>query len=160
MKLNVQKKLAANILGISGKRVKIDLELLEQLGISIDDFKQSITKQDIRGYISKGVIRSIQKKGISRGRARERHIEKTRGRHRGMGSRKGTAKARLPKKDAWMKKIRGQRGFLQLLRERQLISNKDYWDLYSKAKGGFFRSKRHIKLFIDEHDMIKQIKSK
>ena len=156
MKLNVQKRLAADILGISKKRVKLDLARLEALGISIDDFKQSITKQDIRGFISKKVIFAIQKKGVSRVRARAIHIQKVKGRQRGHGTRKGKKKARLPKKEAWMDKIRGQRGLIQLLREKKLISNQDYWELYKKAKGGFFRSRRHIKLFMEEHGMIKK----
>jgi large subunit ribosomal protein L19e len=158
MKLNIQKELASKILGASTKRIKIDLQRLEELGISIDDFKQSITKQDIRGYINKRVIYVVQKKGISRGRAKLRHEQKMRGRHRGMGSRKGTAKARLPKKETWMKKIRNQRELIQTLREKKVITNEDFWNLYRKAKGGFFRSRRHVKLFIEEHDMIKQTK--
>ncbi|KHO46817.1 MAG: large subunit ribosomal protein L19e [archaeon GW2011_AR3] len=155
MKLNVQKKLAGKILGVSPKRIKLDLARLEATGSTIDDLKQSITKQDIRGFISKGVIIAKQKKGISRGRAKKTHIQKTKGRQRGVGNRKGKKNARLPGKDTWMKKIRGQRNLIRMLKDRKYISNRDYWELYAKAKGGFFRSRRHIKVFMEEHDMVK-----
>ncbi len=160
MKLDVQKRLAAKVLGASKKRVKIDLPMLESLGISIDDFKQSITKADIRGYINKKVIYATQKKGVSRGRARQTHAQKVKGRQRGVGSRKGTKNARLPKKGTWMKKIRGQRNLIKELRDKEIISNKDFWELYGKAKGGFFRSRRHLKIFAEEHEMLKKAQKK
>jgi large subunit ribosomal protein L19e len=156
MKLNLQKKLAARVLKVSEKRVKLDLGKLDELGTSLEDFKQSITKQDIRNYINKGVIYAVQKKGISRGKARKRHQQRLKGRQRGPGTRKGTRKAREPKKETWMDRIRSQRQLLNVLREKKAISNRDYWDLYSKAKGGFFRSRRHIRIFIQEHDMIQK----
>ena len=53
-----------------------------------------------------------------------------------------------------MTKIRLQRKFLNELKESKLLSIENYKDLYKKAKGGYFRSKRHIKLFIDEHKLI------
>ena len=52
-----------------------------------------------------------------------------------------------------MNKIRSQRKHLTELRETEVVSGSDYRDLYRKAKGGFFRSKRHINLYIDEHNM-------
>lgn len=155
MKLDLQKKLAAKILDASPKRVKIDLDRLEELGIAIDDLKQSITKQDVRNFINKKVIYVVQKKGVSRARARKKHIQKVKGRQKGVGSRKGTKNARLNKKETWMKRIRTQRDLLGELRSKGIISNSDFWSLYSKAKGGFFRSRRHIKVFAEEHDMLK-----
>ena len=35
------------------------------------------------------------------------------------------------------------------------ISDEVYKDLYRKSKGGFFRSKRHIKLYLTEHKLTK-----
>ena len=40
------------------------------------------------------------------------------------------------------------RAFLKELRDKGIISKEDYRVLYAKVKGGFFRSKRHIKLYI------------
>jgi len=73
--------------------------------------------------------------------------------------RKGRGKVRVQEKvkkqpvytqrKFWMDKIRLQRSFLRNLKEKNFIDTKIYRDLMSKAKGGFFRSKRHIKLFLE-----------
>ena len=83
-------------------------------------------------------------------------MQKSKGRRKGYGSRKGTANARLDSKTVWINKIRLQRKFLKQLRDTKKISLETYKDLYRKSKGGFFRNKRHIKLYITEHKLIKQ----
>ncbi|MEK6835811.1 MAG: 50S ribosomal protein L19e, partial [Nanoarchaeota archaeon] len=80
---------------------------------------------------------------------------KKKGRRKGIGSRKGATKARFPAKRAWIIKIRNQKKILKELRDKNLILRKDYRMLYKKAKGGFFRSKRHIEIYIDEHKLMK-----
>ena len=45
---------------------------------------------------------------------------------------------------------------MQALRENNAITKSDYRELYLKSKGGFFRSKRHLKMFIEEKGMIKK----
>ncbi len=146
MKLNVQKKLAAKILKISPKRVKVN-------PVRAEDLKEAITKTDVRGLIGDGAIVAQQKKGVSRARANKALKQKSKGRQKGMGSRKGKATTHAPKKETWMAKIRVQRKFLAELKEKKLIESKVYTSLYKKAKGGFFRSKKHIKLYIDEHKL-------
>jgi len=149
MKLTTQKRLAASILKCSEKRVIFDAQALESIS-------ESITKQDIRQLIKEGVIVKKPVAGISRVRANKRLVQRRKGRQQGSGTRKGTSNARLPHKEAWMNKIRSQRKHLSELREKSLVSGADYRDLYRKAKGGFFRSKRHINLYIDEHNMRRQ----
>ena len=78
------------------------------------------------------------------------------GRKKGHGSRKGTANARLGDKKKWMSRIRLQRTFLKELKTKNKLTNEVYKDLYRKSKGGFFRSKRHIKLYITEHNLVKK----
>ncbi len=146
MNLSTQKRLAASLLKCSEKRVVFDEQALESIA-------ESITKEDIRQLIKEGVIRKVPVSGISRVRANKRLEQRRKGRQRGSGTRKGTRNARLPHKQAWMNKIRAQRKHLLELREQETISGSDYRNLYRKAKGGFFRSRRHINLFIDEHDM-------
>jgi len=146
MRLSVQKRLAATILKCSQKRVWFDQENLEEI-------KEAITKVDIKSLINQGLIGVKPVKGISRGRTRQAKAQKVKGRQRGTGKRKGSANARTPKKEAWMNKIRKQREFLKELRDKKLITTSSYRTLYSKSKGGFFRSKRHIKIFIDEHKL-------
>ena len=54
MKLNIQKTLAAKVSRVSPKRVKLGTENLE-------DIKESITKNDIKGLIKDGIITILPK---------------------------------------------------------------------------------------------------
>ena len=40
------------------------------------------------------------------------------------------------------------------LKDKGLLDNKNYKELYLKAKGGFFRSERHLKTYINERGLI------
>ncbi len=146
MKLTTQKRLAAQVLKCSAKRIRFDEERLE-------DISEAITKQDIRVLIKEKAITKEQETGISRVRANKRRVQRRKGRQQGTGTRKGTRNARAPRKDTWMLRIRAQRQHLRDLRENRTISDESFRDLYAKAKGGFFRSRRHINLYIEEHSM-------
>jgi large subunit ribosomal protein L19e len=146
MDLRLQKRLAGQVLKTSKKNIRIN-------PANMADVKEAITKTDIRGLISRGLIISKPKRSTSRGRIRYAKAQKRKGRRRGHGSRKGKFGARLNRKTVWMRKIRLQRGFLKELKKSKIVENKGFNELYAKAKGGFFRSKRHIKLYIDEHNM-------
>lgn len=148
MKLDNQKKIAAQILKCSRKRIWLDPDRLS-------DIKEAITKVDIRSLIKEGAIIKKPKKGISRMRARKILVQKRKGRKKGYGSKKGKRTARLCRKESWINKIRAQRILLNELRDKKKISNKAYQELYIKAKGGFFRSRRHIMLYIKEHGLEK-----
>ncbi len=143
MKVDNQKRLAARILKCSKKRVRFDPDRLS-------DIKEAITKIDIKGLIKDKAIRKIPVKGVSRGRARKRLVQRRKGKQKGAGSRKGSRGARIPKKKEWMNKIRAQRKLLRILKEKKIIDDKLYREFYSKSKGGFFRSRRHIKLYLEE----------
>ena len=149
MKINNQKKIAGRVLKISPKRVKLDPSRAE-------DLKEAITKTDIRGLIGDGAITKRQKTGVSRARANKILRQKSKGQQKGPGSKKGKKTTHVPKKDAWMKKIRAQRKLLKELKEKKLLDTKTYTNLYRKAKGGFFRSRKHIKLYIEEQRLIKK----
>ena len=73
-------------------------------------------------------------------------------------SRKGKKTARLPAKRVWMNRIRLQRNFVKSLRDNKMISTTDYHELYMKSKGGFFRSIRHLKLYVQEKGLVKNEK--
>jgi large subunit ribosomal protein L19e len=147
MMLKLQKRLAASILHCSPKRVVFDPARLE-------DIKEAITKTDIRLLVGEGAITGRPQKGVSRGRANKLKTQKSKGLRKGAGSKKGKATARRPKKQAWMDGIRVQRKFLKYLRNNALIKHDAFKELYSKSKGGYFRSIKHIKLFINEHDFL------
>ena len=60
-------------------------------------------------------------------------LQKRKGNKTGPGSRKGKKTSRLPRKTAWILKIRVQRKFLSELKEKKLVTNSAYKDLLSKA---------------------------
>jgi large subunit ribosomal protein L19e len=146
MELKVQRKLAASVFRCSPKRVWFDPQNLTQI-------KESVTKQDMVSLINQGTVRIIPARGISRGRARFRQEQRRKGLRRGTGSRKGKKGARQNLKETWVAKIRVQREFLKQIRDSSLVTPTVYKQLYQRAKGGFFRSKRHIKVYMEENDL-------
>jgi large subunit ribosomal protein L19e len=142
----LQKRLAAKILKCSPQRVKVDPTRL-------DDVKTAITKFDVRRLIKQGVIVKEILYGGSKVRARARQVQRSRGRRRGIGSRKGRAGARTPSKETWVAKIRAQRDLIKRLRDHETITTPTFYNLYNKAKGGFFRSTRHIKVYCEEQNL-------
>lgn len=149
MRIKSQKRLAAKVLNCSPKRVVFDSE-------SLSDIKEAITKVDIRSLIKRKVIKRLNKKGISKVRSKKRKIQRRKGRQSGSGKRKGKKTARLSDKRRWINRIRIQRKVLKRLRNTNKITKQTYRNLYLKIKGGFFRSKRHIQLHLEEHKLIEK----
>lgn len=147
--LKLQKRLASEVLKCSQHRVHFNPE-------HTADIREAITKADIRGLVKQGIIQEKKIKGVSRARARKIQVQKRKGRQRGSGSRKGKYTARANPKEVWMNAVRAQRRFLKELKSKDLLTSANFWDLYRKSKGGFFRSVRHIKLFMKERGMIKE----
>jgi len=58
-----------------------------------------------------------------------------------------------------MNQIRKQRKFVKELRDKKLINTKVYRQIYNKIKGGFFRSKNHIKLYLTENRLFEDGKN-
>jgi len=146
--LNVQKRLASQILKCGRNRVKFEPD-------SIDDIKEAITKADVRFLINSGAISKKRLLNTSNFSAAGRKKQKSKGRQKGHGSRKGKKTARTNPKMEWMNKIRKQRGFIKSLRDRGMIASAIYHELYMKSKGGFFRSVRHLKLYAKEKSLMK-----
>ena len=151
MKLKIQKRLAASIFGCSEKHIRFDTERL-------DEIKESITKADIKSLISDHAIYCLPIKGNSRFHARKIREQKSKGKRKESGSRKGKKTSRLPRKRAWINKIRAQRVLLKNLKEKNVVGNEVYRQLYKKSQGGFFRSRRHIKLYIEEQGLANEKK--
>jgi large subunit ribosomal protein L19e len=148
MRLTLQKRLAAQILNCSEKKVWIDPERLEEV-------KEAITKQDLHDLIRQGLIEKKKEPWHSRGRSRMLKIQKRKGRGKGKGKRKGKLTARTPRKQTWVANVRAQRALLRDLRAKGIIERTACSGLLRKVKGGFFRSRRHIKLYLSEHRLIK-----
>ena len=148
MKLNLKKRLAAEILKVGVNRVWID-------PTRIADVSAAITRQDIRELINLGIIRAKPEHGISRGRFRKRSIKRKKGRRRGVGSRKGAKRARLPKKTRWIRTVRPLRFRLRELKKEGVIGPGEYRRLYNMIKGGAFRSKAHLETYLRERGLLR-----
>ncbi len=147
MNLRSQKQLAARVMNCGITRVRIKTE---------KEVEEAITREDIRNLIKKGLIWKVQKKGQNRAMARKRLSQKKRGRKKGFGSRKGKAGSRNPKKTRWMKTIRSVRKALKNLKETGAIESGIYRKLYLRAKGGTFKSRRHLILYLKGHELLKE----
>jgi len=151
MNLSHQRRISAQLLKVGENKVWFDPE-------RIPEIKEAITKADIRALIKDYAIQKKTTNAQSKSRARKNREQKRKWRRKGAGSRKGKKKASLPKKEAWKNKVRMQRAVLKLLRDKGLILRSHYRDLYRKVKGGMFRSRRHLKLFLNEKGLIKEKK--
>lgn len=148
MKLDMQKKLAARTLGISAKRLAFDPAAAAQI-------KEALTRADIYRLVKRGLISVAAERGISRARARTRAVQKRKGRRAGQGSRKGGLAARRRPKTAWIARVRKQRAYLAALRQAGVIDAPTQRELYAKIKGGLFRSRAHLELFLRTRGTLK-----
>ncbi len=144
-----KKKLAGKLLKTSPKKVVF-------AGDAIDDIGKAITRSDMRGLIAVGKVSKRLSNEHSRAGARRNAAQKRKGRQKGRGSKKGSQFAIVTGKEQWMAKIRVQRIFLKELRDKKLVSTQTYRQLYGKSKGGYFRNKRHIKLYLTEHQLVRK----
>ncbi|DAC47287.1 MAG TPA: 50S ribosomal protein L19e, partial [Candidatus Poseidoniales archaeon] len=114
MQITNQKRIAARLLKCGENRVWIN-------PLYVDQIASAVQTDDIREFIDEGWIRAKPVKGTSRVRARARLAQKRKGRRKGQGTRAGTANARNPRKNRWMRTIRSQRRVLKELREDKTI---------------------------------------
>ncbi len=143
MKLDVKKRIAADILKVGQSRIWIDPS-------NVEEISKAITKEDIRILIEQGIIKVKPKRGVSKGRSRELKSQRKKGRRKGHGSRKGAEKARTNKKRRWINRIRPLRRILKAVKSSGKLTSKKYRELYNKAKGNFFRSSVHLKSYIEK----------
>ena len=140
--LSAQKRLAADVLDVGKNRVWFDPE-------AQGDIAEAITRADIRELVEEGTIDAEDKRGNSRGRARERDEKRSYGHRKGPGTRKGKQGARQNDKEAYQGRIRAQRRTLRELRDDGTLSPSEYRELYNMANGGEFDSVRRLKNYIE-----------
>ncbi|MEM4285354.1 MAG: 50S ribosomal protein L19e [Candidatus Nitrosocaldus sp.] len=59
-------------------------------------------------------------------------------------------KTRQGKKELWVTKVRAYRRYLKILKDRKEISNRAFWSLYRRIKGGQVRSLAHLRMLVEE----------
>lgn len=149
MKLKMQKRLAADVLGVGEGRVWIDPDRTAEVSTAI-------TRGDIRQLIDDGAIKAKPEKSTSRGKARKRQDQRRKGRQSGSGTRKGSKRSRKSKKEKWIGKVRSLRQKLRELRDDGVISSSLYRELYRKVKGGAFRSKSHLDTYLKDIGILEE----
>jgi large subunit ribosomal protein L19e len=140
--------MASDILKAGESRIWID-------PMQVDEVQKAITKDDVRNYIRKGLVKAKPKQGVSRIRGKMNAERKRKGRSSGFGKRKGTSKARLDPKIIWMARIRSQRKLLKSLKDEGAVKE-GYRHSYQKIKGGAIRDKAHLITFLKERKYLKE----
>ncbi len=138
---SIQKRLASKILKCGIGKVWVDP--------ANKKVKQAITRSDVRGFIKDNVIKKRPDK------KRKKNPPK---RQQRAGSIKGAKGARIGKKEPWFKKVRPQRRLLKEMKDKGQLKSGAYRKVYRKVKGGMFRSKAHLQLYLKEHELLKEEK--
>lgn len=144
--LSSQRRLAAQILKVGQNRVWINPE-------RIDDVDAAITREEVKRLIHEKIIVSLPEKGVSRSRAKVVREKKRIGRRKGAGSRTGSARAKISKKEAWMSKIRCLRKNLRQLKASRVITEHTYRKLYGMAGSGKFESVAEMERYLRANDL-------
>ncbi len=144
--LTNQRRLASRIMKVGKNRVWINPD-------KIEDVESAITREEVRKLVHEKAITATPIKGVSRGRAKVIQAKKRRGRRKGSGSKSGTPRAVISKKDAWMTKIRSLRRKLRELKANRTITEANYRELYMIAGSGRFVSIADMERYAKAHDM-------
>ncbi len=131
MNLSKKKQLAAKVLKVGKKRIHFSNENLAEI-------KEAITKQDIKDLHAEGIITIKPVKGRKRIKKR-----KTK---RGPGKIKKKVRRR---KQTYVKITRKLREYLKHLKKQGIISNELHIGLRKKIRMRDFRSKAHLREYLE-----------
>jgi large subunit ribosomal protein L19e len=135
--LTKKKQLAAKTLKVGKNRIHFNSE-------NITEIKEAITKQDIKELHADGIISIKPVKG-------RKKVER-RNRKRGPGKIKKKVNKR---KQVYVKITRKLRNYLSELKKLKVIDNDLYLDLRKKIRMRVFRSKSHLKEYLETQEDIK-----
>jgi large subunit ribosomal protein L19e len=133
--LRHQKRLAACVLKCGKRRVFLDPNEASEIALAT-------SRRSMKKLVKDGLV---IKKGVkihSRARARLFQIAKRRGRHTGVGKRRGARDARLPVKILWIRRQRSLRRLLRKYRKAGKIDKQLYHQCYLNSKGNQYKNKR------------------
>ena len=140
--LRAKKRLVSRVTGVGIHRIKFDSDHL-------DDIADAITRQNIRSLITANTISFKPIKGTSRGRAQHKKEQRAK-RGTKQGSKQGRKGARVGKKEVYIAKVRALRYILKVAKDREEITNKEFWALYKKVGGNTVRNKAHLRTLMEE----------
>jgi len=138
---SLQKRLAARILKVGESKVWLD-------PTKTKDIRAAITKADVRKLIKKGQIKALRPK-VKKPREKKK-------KRKGAGSRKGSKYAKVTSKRRWISTVRPLRKMIKELRDSGEIDKVTSRKLYLLIKGGMFRSRSHLKIYLEQHGIIKK----
>jgi large subunit ribosomal protein L19e len=135
--LRIQRRLASSMLGIGRKRVWMDPNEVNEIALA--NSRKAVMKLIKDSFIIKKKVQMH-----SRQRATLRKEEKRKGRHTGLGKRRGPAGTRMPVKVLWVRRQRTLRRLLIKYREAKKIDKHLYHELYLACKASQYKSKRNL----------------
>ena len=131
MNLGKKKELAARTLKVGKNRIVF-------LNSRVNEIKEAITKQDIRDLKEGGVITIKETKG------RRKNMKKSK--KRGPGKIKKNVSKR---KQEYVIITRKLRRYIAEMKKQEKISTEEFKDIRKKIRNRFFRSKSHLKEYLE-----------
>lgn len=128
------RRLASKIFNTGLNKVWLDPNEKEKIGAAQ-------TRSQVKALIDENLIIMKPDAHNSRAKARERVVAKKKGRHMGLGKRKGTKDARLSGRTIWIKNIRSMRAVLKEMKLKGELVGEEYRHYKQQAKGNLFKNK-------------------